>query len=94
MLSKKQGLTVAAFTDLICIVFSAWLYNFAIGAPILSFECILYTLVTSFIVAGVTFTLFLKKEGSKKLFIKLLLVVFVLQFVLYKPLFLLMYIVA
>ena len=91
MLSKKQALTVAAFTDIICITFSAWLYNFAIGAPILSFECILYTLVISFIVTCVSFIFVFKTEDFKKYFKKSFLFIFIAQFAMYKVVLLIMF---
>lgn len=74
-----------------CIVISVWFFNFAIGGPVFSFECFIYSAVTSFAVTYLNCFVVLKSICSKKLFAAIYFSVLAAELALYKPLVLLMF---
>ena len=96
MIPNKRRIIISAVFDLIYIIACAWYFNFAIGAPLFSFECILYSLVTAFVITSFSFLfvsekLNFKKYFFKKIFVKVFLIICAVQFVMYKPMLLIMF---
>lgn len=95
MLADKRRIVISAVFCFIGILVCGWYFNYALAAPVLSVECMLYSLGTSFVITSFSFLFIVKPLNLKKVFFKkyfaaALLLVYIVQLVLYKPILLIM----